>query len=99
LTAVDGFGHGEPDIFLAARSFKARMTRTAAIELAFLCGAVEADPQVTFEVMTDTRFIGKKNDTLVIRKHFGKWTHYVLPLWQQAELMAWQKKLNEGTDP
>lgn len=93
---VPAFGGNAPDILLSTRSYMCRMTRQAAIELAFLCGAVEHDPGVIFEVMADTRFKGKKNDTLLLRKHFGTWTHYVQPLHRQEELLRWQRQLNEG---
>lgn len=88
------FSSGKPDILLATRSYMCRMTQQEAVELAFLCGAVEQDPTVVFEIMHDTRFAGRKNDHLLIRKQFGTFTHYVQPLHKQEEIIMWQNKLN-----
>lgn len=88
------FHSTKPDILLANRSHKCRMTWKDAAELAFLCGAVEQDNTVIFELMHDTRFADRTNNTLLIRKQFGKFTHYVQPMHRQEEIILWQKKLN-----
>lgn len=88
------FSSNQPDILLTTRSYQCRMPYDKAVELAFLCGAVEKDPSVTFEIMQNTQFIGRKSDHVVIRKQFGKFTHYVQPWHKQEELQAWQQVLN-----
>lgn len=88
------FNSNQPDIRLAARSWACRMTYEQAVELAFVCGAVEQDQSVTFEILQDTRMAGKPKNHIVVRKQFNKFTHYVQPMWNQSELIEWQRKIN-----